>query len=172
MATWTAPLPPDDTAAGDPGHPGMHNELVVALEEVRTNVDASEALPTAATITGATTVGRALLVATDAAAARTALGATAVGSSLMTAANAGAALTAVGGASGTAGAIGAVTGRALVGGTLLTASASDHTHTGLMTGTVAAVNNSAVPFADLTAAATAYNTLLAALRLRGVISGS
>ncbi|WNI15570.1 hypothetical protein [Actinacidiphila sp. ITFR-21] len=34
------------------------------------------------------------------------------------------------------------------------------------------VNNSAVPFADLTAAANAYNSLLAALRTRGVIGGA
>ncbi|MFD7410147.1 hypothetical protein [Kitasatospora purpeofusca] len=34
------------------------------------------------------------------------------------------------------------------------------------------VNNVAVPFADLTAAANAYNNLLAALRTRGVIGGS
>lgn len=34
------------------------------------------------------------------------------------------------------------------------------------------VNNAAVPFADLTAAANAYNALLAALRTRGVIGGS
>lgn len=43
---------------------------------------------------------------------------------------------------------------------------------GEMTGTATAVNDAAVPFADLTAAANAYNTLLAALRARGVITGS
>lgn len=34
------------------------------------------------------------------------------------------------------------------------------------------VNNVTVPFADLTAAANAYNALLAVLRTRGVIGGS
>lgn len=39
MATWNEPLPPNDVEAGDPGHPAMHNQLVDALVEVRTNVD-------------------------------------------------------------------------------------------------------------------------------------
>lgn len=39
-------------------------------------------------------------------------------------------------------------------------------------GTAPVVNNAAVPFADLTAAANAHNALLAALRTRGVIAGS
>lgn len=43
---------------------------------------------------------------------------------------------------------------------------------GELTGTATAVNDVTVPFADLTAAATAYNTLLAALRARDVITGS
>lgn len=44
---------------------------------------------------------------------------------------------------------------------------------GLMDGTTKPViNNVAVPFADLTAAATAHNALLAALRTRGVIGGT
>lgn len=34
------------------------------------------------------------------------------------------------------------------------------------------INNVAVPFADLTAAANAHNALLAALRTRGVIGGT
>lgn len=43
----------------------------------------------------------------------------------------------------------------------------------LLSGTsLPVVNNVAVPFADLTAAANAYNALLAALRTRGVIGGS
>lgn len=42
----------------------------------------------------------------------------------------------------------------------------------LMAGTAPVVNNAAVPFADLTAAANAHNALLAALRTRGVIGGS
>lgn len=43
----------------------------------------------------------------------------------------------------------------------------------LMDGTTKPViNNVTVPFADLTAAANAFNSLLAALRTRGVIGGS
>ncbi|MFK0173399.1 hypothetical protein ACIQU5_31915 [Streptomyces sp. NPDC090306] len=43
--------------------------------------------------------------------------------------------------------------------------------TGHLTGSATAVNNAAT-FADLAAATTAYNTLLAALRTRGIITGS
>ncbi|MEV7212086.1 hypothetical protein AB0O31_03180 [Kitasatospora cineracea] len=39
-------------------------------------------------------------------------------------------------------------------------------------GTAPVVNNVAVPFADLTAAANAHNALLAALRTRGIIAGA
>lgn len=43
----------------------------------------------------------------------------------------------------------------------------------LMDGTTKPViNNAAVPFADLTAAANAHNALLAALRTRGIIGGT
>ncbi|MEU6229979.1 hypothetical protein [Streptomyces sp. NPDC047042] len=43
----------------------------------------------------------------------------------------------------------------------------------LMNGTtLPVINNVTVPFADLTAAATAHNALLAALRTRGVIGGT
>ncbi|MEE4491610.1 hypothetical protein [Streptomyces sp. BE230] len=69
----------------------------------------------------------------------------------------------------TAGAAGTATVRAL-GTTATTAAAGNDAR--LLTGTATAVNNAAVPFADLTAAATAYNTLLAALRTRGIITGS
>ncbi|MFJ6615452.1 hypothetical protein ACIQPT_34830 [Streptomyces sp. NPDC091289] len=71
----------------------------------------------------------------------------------------------------TAAAAGTASVRALAGGTATTASASDHTHTGLLSGTTAALNDEA-EFADLAAATTAYNVLLAALRLRGIISGA
>ncbi|MFD7429049.1 hypothetical protein ACFV6Z_18680 [Streptomyces sp. NPDC059818] len=70
-----------------------------------------------------------------------------------------------------AAAAGTASVRALAGGTATTASASDHTHTGLLTGTTAALNNAA-EFTDLATATTAYNALLAALRLRGIISGT
>lgn len=39
-----------------------------------------------------------------------------------------------------------------------------------MTGTAPTIADSAVPFADLTAAANAHNALLAALRARGVLA--
>jgi hypothetical protein len=41
-----------------------------------------------------------------------------------------------------------------------------------MTGAAPTIADAAVPFADLTAAATAYNTLLAALRDRGVLASA
>lgn len=68
----------------------------------------------------------------------------------------------------TAGAAGVATVRAL-GTTATTAAAGNDAR--LLTGTATAVNNAAT-FADLTAATTAYNTLLAALRARGIITGS
>lgn len=71
----------------------------------------------------------------------------------------------------TAGAAGTATVRA-IGTTATTASAGDHTHANqLMAGTAPVVNN-ATAFADLPAAVTAYNALLAALRTRGVIGGA
>lgn len=70
----------------------------------------------------------------------------------------------------TAGAAGTATVRA-IGSTATTSAAGNHTHTGLLTGTTAALNNAA-EFTDLATATTAYNALLAALRLRGIISGS
>lgn len=84
MATWVTPIPPNDVVAGDPGHPGMHNELSDNITEIRTNVDLVEA--------------------------------------------------------------------------------------DTLTGTPTAIADVAVPFADLTAAATAYNALLAELRDRGVLA--
>lgn len=41
MATWDVTLPSDSHAVGDPGHTEDHNLIVQAIEEVRTNVDAS-----------------------------------------------------------------------------------------------------------------------------------
>lgn len=42
MATWVTPIPPNDVVAGDPGHPGMHNDLSDNITEIRTNVDLVE----------------------------------------------------------------------------------------------------------------------------------
>lgn len=116
MATWTVALPPDDTAAGDPGHPALHNLITDNLVEVRANVDL--ALP-----------------ADD--------------SRL------------------TAGAAGVATVRAL-GTTGTTAAAGNDAR--LLTGTAPTIADVTVPFADLTAAATAHNALLAALRTRGILA--
>lgn len=41
MADWTTPLP-DAAKAGDAGHIEDHNEIVAAIGEIRTNVDAAE----------------------------------------------------------------------------------------------------------------------------------
>ncbi|WP_218028036.1 hypothetical protein [Streptomyces niveus] len=68
----------------------------------------------------------------------------------------------------TAGAAGTATVRALGTGATTAAAGNDAR---LLTGSASAVNNAAT-FADLTAATTAYNTLLAALRARGIITGS
>jgi hypothetical protein len=68
----------------------------------------------------------------------------------------------------TAGAAGVATVRAL-GTTGTTAAAGNDAR--LLTGSATAVNNAAT-FADLAAATTAYNTLLAALRTRGIITGA
>ncbi|MEV8402587.1 hypothetical protein [Streptomyces niveus] len=68
----------------------------------------------------------------------------------------------------TAGAAGTATVRAL-GTSATTAAAGNDAR--LLTGSASAVNNAAT-FADLTAATTAYNALLAALRARGIIAGS
>jgi hypothetical protein len=67
-----------------------------------------------------------------------------------------------------AGAAGTATVRA-IGTTATTACAGNDTR--LLTGSATAVNN-ATTFADLEAATTAHNALLAALRTRGIITGS
>lgn len=69
--------------------------LVAAINEVKAGVGAGGTV-TADAITDATTVGKAVLKAADAAAARTAIGATTVGASVFTAADATAARTAIG----------------------------------------------------------------------------
>lgn len=69
----------------------------------------------------------------------------------------------------TAGAAGTATVRA-IGTTATTACAGNDAR--LLTGSATAVNSVTVPFADLSAAATAYNALLTALRSRGIISGT
>ncbi|MFB7736178.1 head fiber protein [Streptomyces sp. NPDC056112] len=48
--------------------------------------------------------------------------------------------------------------------------AGDHTHTGLLTGSASAVNDSTAT--DAAGLVTDFNALLAALRARGIITGS
>lgn len=120
-------------------------------------------------ISDATTVGKAVLTAADAAAGRTALGA---GTSSLTLGATSTTALAGNDSRLTAQAAGTASVRALAGGTAITASASDHTHTGLLTGSATAINNEGADFADLTAVTTAYNALLDALRGRGIIGGA
>ncbi|MER7500447.1 capsid cement protein [Nonomuraea pusilla] len=86
--------------------------------------------------------------------------ATAVGRNVLTATDQAAARTA----------IGAGTSNLALGTTGTTAAAGNHTHAGLMTGSATAVNNSSA--SDAAALVTDFNALLAALRARGVITGS
>lgn len=51
MATWDAPLP-DEAHAGDTGHVADHNEIVAAITEARTNVDAAEKTAVWGSVTG------------------------------------------------------------------------------------------------------------------------
>lgn len=90
---------------------------------------------TAADISDATSVGRSVLTASDAASARTAIGA---GTSTLT-----------------------------LGTTSTTAAAGDHTHPGLMTGTMVAVVDSTA--SDVETLVSDFNALLAALRARDII---
>ncbi|MFJ2707848.1 hypothetical protein ACIO3R_32310 [Streptomyces sp. NPDC087428] len=69
----------------------------------------------------------------------------------------------------TAGPAGTATVRA-IGSTATTAAAGNHTHTGLLTGSAAAVNNSVAT--DAAGVVTDFNALLAALRTRGIITGA
>lgn len=69
--------------------------LGIPVEQIKSAIAGAGGTVTAASITDATTVGRSLLTATNAAAARTAIGATTVGGSLITAADAAAARTAI-----------------------------------------------------------------------------
>ena len=136
MADWEAPLPPNDTVAGDPGHPQMHNEIVDAIAEVRTVVDGLES--GGSSVAWDDVTGKPAVIGAGAteAAARAAIGA---GTSSL--------------ALGTGG---------------TQAAAGNHTHAGLMTGSAAAIADSAAE--DVAALLADFNALLAALRTRGVIS--
>src|SRR5690606_22163933 len=143
MATWNAPLPPNDVEAGDPGHPEMHNQLVDAITEARGNVDTAETTAAWATVSGKpTTFPPTIGAAADQAVAGN-------------------------DARLSAGAAGTATVRALGTGAAR-AAAGAHTHTGLMTGSAPTAADSAAT--DVTELVADYNALLAALRTRGVLS--
>ncbi len=141
MATWTAPLPPDDVVAGDPGHPTMHNQLVDAITEARTNVDTAETTAAWATVSGKPTTFPPTIGATA------------------TTAVAGNDTRLVAGAAGTA------TVRAL-GTTATTAAAGNDVR--LLAGTAAAQADSTAT--DVAGLVADFNALLAKLRTRGVIA--
>lgn len=135
---------------------------------------------TAAQVSDATTVGRSVLTATDAAAARTAIGAgtssLAIGTTASTAAAGTHTHTAaqVGAASAThthaaADVVSGVLALARIptGVTASTVSLGNHTHTGLLSGSAAAVADAT----DEASAITQLNALLAVLRSRGILSG-
>lgn len=162
----------------------------VAWEDVEDKPDSfppSSHTHPAAQISDATAVGRGVLTAADAAAARAAIGAgtssltigttgstaaagnhthtaaqisdaSSVGRSVVTAADAAAARTA----------IGAGTSSLTLGTGASQAAAGNHTHPGLMSGSAPAVADSEA--ADVAALVADFNTLLSALRTRGVIS--
>lgn len=143
MATWNAPLPPNDVEAGDPGHPEMHNQLVDAITEARDNVDIAETTAAWADVSGKPSTFPPTIGTT--------------------------ASTAVAGndARLTAGAAGTATVRA-IGTTATTAAAGNHTHTGLLAGSASAVADSTAT--DVAGLVTDFNALLAVLRTRGVLS--
>lgn len=134
-----------------------------------TTAKAGDYQPTAANISDATATGRSVLTAANAAAARTAIGAGTSSLALGTTSTTAAAgdhthpgLTADQ-AAGTASVRTLGTGAQQ-------AAAGNHTHAGLMTGSATAVNNSTAT--DVAGLVADYNSLLAALRSRGVISGA
>lgn len=142
MATWSVALPPDDTAAGDPGHPALHNLITDNLVEVRANVDL--ALPASDPRLTAGAAGVATVRA---------IGATAT--------------TVVAGndARLTAGAAGTATVRAL-GTTGTTAAAGNDAR--LLTGTAVAQADSTAT--DVAGLLVDFNALLAKLRTRGILA--
>lgn len=145
MATWNAPLPPNTVVAGDPGHPDMHNQIVDAITEARTNVDLVETAANTPTAWADVSGKPATFAPT--------IGATAA--------------TAVAGndARLTAGAAGTATVRAL-GTTGTTAAAGNDAR--FPTGTAVAQADSTAT--DVAGLVTDFNALLAKLRTRGVIA--
>lgn len=177
MATWESPLPKngEPIEVGDPDHDVIHTQTVDCIEELRAVVDDVEAsiptvpaAPTADTLSGATAVGKSVMKAADAAAARTAIGAGTGSSNLV-----------LGTTSTTAKAgdyvptYAEVTGKPTtfaptIGTTASTAAAGNHTHTGLLTGSASALADSDA--ADVEGLVNDLNALLAVLRSRGVLS--
>lgn len=145
MATWTTPIPPNDVVAGDPGHPGMHNDLSNNVTEIRANVDLVETAANTPTAWADVSGKPATFAPT--------IGATAT--------------TAVAGNDSrlTAGAAGTATVRAL-GTTGTTAAAGNDAR--LLTGTATAQADSTAT--DVPGLLADFNALLAKLRTRGVIA--
>lgn len=141
--TWNAPLPPNDVVAGDPDHPTMHNELVDAITEVRTNVDLVDGVADTPAAWGDITGKPSTFAPTIGATASTAV----AGNDTRL----------------TAGAAGTATVRAL--GTGATQAAPG---TAGLTGTAAAQADSTAT--DVAGLVTDFNALLAKLRTRGVIA--
>lgn len=170
MATWTTPIPPNDTVAGDPDHPLLHNELSDNVTEIRTNVDL--ALPASDPRLTAGAAGTATVRAIGATATTVVAG----NDPRLTAGAAGTAtVRALGTAAGTAaagddtrlvaGAAAVATVRAL-GITATTAAAGNDAR--FPTGTAVAQADSVA--ADIAAMVVDFNALLAKLRTRGVIA--
>lgn len=170
MATWTEPLPPNDTVAGDPNHPGLHNLITDNLVEVRANVDlalpANDPRLTAGaagtpTVRAIGTTGTTVVAGND---ARLSVGAAGVATvrALGTAAD-----TAAAGNDSrlVAGAAGTATVRAL-GTTATTAAAGNDAR--LLTGTAAAQPESTAT--DIITMVVDFNALLVKLRARGILA--
>lgn len=125
---------------------------------------------TTAQITDATTVGKAVLTATDASAAQTAIGATTVGKAVMTAADAAAARTAIG--AGTSNlVIGSGATQAMAGNTVIPAAYTlPNASASVRGGVLQAVTQAASTATDVAGLVTDFNALLAKLKTAGIVA--
>lgn len=125
---------------------------------------------TTAQITDATTVGKAVLTAADAAAARTAIGATTVGSNVVTAADAAAARTAIG--AGTSSLeIGAGATQAMAGNTVIPpAYTLPNATASVRGGVLQAVTQANSIATDVAGLVADFNALLAKLKTAGMVA--
>lgn len=135
--------------------PVVRGDVLIQVLATITAAGGGETSVTSGDITDATTVGKALITADDAAAGRTALGASAVGSGVFVAADAAAARSA----------IGAGTSSLVIGTTATTAMAGNAFVQGAAVADVASG-------ADAAALVTSVNALLASLRTAKIIASS